>query len=375
MDKIKAFSVGQVNEYIKSLLEDDFLLSDLFVEAEISNFKRHTSGHLYFTLKDDYAAINCIMFKGDTYGLTFEPENGAKVVAYGRVSLYEKTGQYQLYVTYLCELGVGGLAEKFEKLKTRLATEGLFDERYKKQIHTEPKCVAVITSQTGAVIRDILQIAKRRNPQVKIVIYPVSVQGAGAEMEIANALNYVNEWANADTIIVGRGGGSTEDLWAFNGEVLARAIFRSKIPVISAIGHETDFTIADFVADMRAPTPSAAAELAFPLLVNQKEMLRAKVIELNRAMQTEIDNKRERKNNLQNRLLKEMEYRLGKMRIVFQSKLDRLESVSPMGVLRRGYALPYKDGVLVKSVEQVKPNDCITINLLDGRIEATVNKV
>ena len=261
---MKVYSVSQINNYIKRLFENDVFLQDIYIEAEISNFKAHSSGHLYMTLKDSGAAVNAVMFRSYAEKLKFMPEDGMKVLINGYISLYEKTGQYQFYVLSMEPAGKGALYIAYEQLKERLERSGVFDQKYKKDIPSYPKCVAVITSPTGAAVRDIIQVSGRRNPNVKIVVVPVLVQGDDAAPSIANAIESVNKWGQADTIIVGRGGGSIEDLWAFNEEMVARAIFESKIPIISAVGHETDFTIADFIADMRAPTPSAAAEIAIP---------------------------------------------------------------------------------------------------------------
>ena len=258
----RVFSVTQINRYIRELIEKDFILQSLWIKGEISNYKRHSSGHLYFTLKDEESAINCIMFRGNAQMLPFEPENGMEAVVCGYISIYEKTGQYQFYGELIQPVGIGALTAAYDRLKNKLEKEGLFDGDFKREICSKPETVAVITSPTGAAVRDIINIAKRRNKSVRIVVAPVLVQGENAAASIVNALKAVNNWGGADTIILGRGGGSIEDLWAFNEESVARAIFASDIPVISAVGHETDFTISDFVADLRAPTPSAAAELA-----------------------------------------------------------------------------------------------------------------
>ena len=261
---MKVYSVSQINNYIKRLFENDVFLQDIYIEAEISNFKAHSSGHFYMTLKDSGASVNAVMFRSYAEKLKFMPEDGMKVLINGYISLYEKTGQYQFYALNMEPAGKGALYIAYEQLKERLERSGVFDPKYKKDIPSYPKCIAVITSPTGAAVRDIINVSGRRNPNVKIVVIPVLVQGDDAAPSIANAIESVNKWGQADTIIVGRGGGSIEDLWAFNEEMVARAIFDSKIPIISAVGHETDFTIADFIADMRAPTPSAAAEIAVP---------------------------------------------------------------------------------------------------------------
>ncbi|MBQ2412015.1 MAG: exodeoxyribonuclease VII large subunit, partial [Anaerotignum sp.] len=258
----KVFSVGQINRYIKNLLENDFILNSLLVQGEISNFKAHTSGHWYFTLKDAQGAISCVIFRQDAVNIPFEPENGMQVILGGHISLYEKTGQYQFYGEFLQPVGMGALQIAFEQMKEKLEAEGLFDPDFKRELPEHVETIAVITSPTGAAVRDIIQIAKRRDPRVKIAVFPTLVQGEYAAEDIVKSLKLANGWGRADVIILGRGGGSMEDLWSFNEEIVARAIFASEVPVISAVGHETDFTIADFVSDMRAPTPSAAAELA-----------------------------------------------------------------------------------------------------------------
>ena len=259
--EVRVYSVGQINRYIRNLFENDFVLNSFWVKGEISNFKAHTSGHFYFTLKDASASIQCVMFRQEAEMLPFLPKNGMFVAVCGAVSVYEKTGQYQIYTKWIEPIGIGNLALSFEQLKEKLATEGFFDKEYKREICEYPKCVAVITSPTGAAVRDVIKI-KRRNKSVKIAVVPVLVQGEYAPDSIVKGIKLANEWAKADTIILGRGGGSMEDLAAFNEESVAKAIFASEIPIISAVGHETDFTIADFTADLRASTPSAAAEIA-----------------------------------------------------------------------------------------------------------------
>ena len=271
----KVFTVGQINRYIKNLLENDFILNSLLVQGEISNFKAHSSGHWYFTLKDAAGAISCVIFRQHAVQIPFLPENGMHVILYGSVSLYEKTGQYQLYGEFMEPIGIGALQMAFEQLKEKLSEEGLFDAEFKREIPKQIGCIAIVTSPTGAAVRDMIQIAKRRDPRVKIAVFPALVQGEQAAADIAEAIRNANSWGQADVLIVGRGGGSIEDLWAFNEEVVARAIFASGLPVISAVGHETDVTIADFVADLRAPTPSAAAELATIPLQEQAAQLTA----------------------------------------------------------------------------------------------------
>lgn len=388
----RVFSVSQINAYIKSLLDEDILLSGFFIEAEISNFKHHSSGHFYFTLKDSLSAINCVMFKTNAQALKFVPENGMKVLVYGRVSIYEKTGQYQIYAELLEPSGKGALYAAFEQLKTKLKNEGLFETAHKKEIPKFPECIAVVTSRTGAVIKDIINVCKRRNPYVKLVLFPVPVQGDGAAAEIARAIGLVNEWGQADTIIVGRGGGSIEDLWAFNEEITVRAVFNSKIPVISAVGHETDVTIVDFAADLRAPTPSAAAELAVPDVAELKAKIDLSLKRIGAAVRnkifiskTRLKNNRLRKpldriynlqvyiSGLQDRLGKEIFNRIEENRALLGSKIVNLELVSPLNVLKRGYSLVYdKDERLITDSGSVSENDIVNIRLREGSLSCSV---
>ena len=263
-----AISVTDLNLYIKDKFSSDEALSAVIVKGEISNFKNHYTGHLYFTLKDDKSLVKCVMFKTYAERLNFKPKDGMQVMVFGSVSVFERDGVYQIYVKAIKEDGIGDLYEKYEKLKAKLEEEGLFDETHKKKIPLIPKVIGVLTSQTGSVIRDIINVSTRRNPNTYIRLLPVPVQGPGAAEEIAKGIKIMNEKKLADVLIIGRGGGSLEDLWAFNEEIVARAIYNSEIPIISAVGHETDFSIADFVADLRAPTPSAAAELANPDIYN-----------------------------------------------------------------------------------------------------------
>ena len=262
--KINPITVTELNKYVKDSIAQDEFLNNVLVKGEISNYKHHYTGHLYFTLKDEKSLIKCVMFKTYADNLNFEPKDGMKIILFGTVSVFERDGIYQIYAKSMQEDGVGDLYAAYEKLKEKLALEGLFDEKYKKKIPMLPKVIGVLTSNTGAVIRDIINVSTRRNPNVYIKLLPVPVQGPGAAEKIVKAINKMNDEKLADVIILGRGGGSLEDLWPFNEEIVARAIFASELPIISAVGHETDFTIADFVADLRAPTPSAAAELAVP---------------------------------------------------------------------------------------------------------------
>lgn len=394
----KIFTVGQINRYIRNLLENDFILSSLLVKGEISNFKAHSSGHLYFTLKDASGALSCVMFRQDAAGLPFEPENGMQVVVYGHVSLYEKTGQYQLYAEFLEPLGIGALQVAFEQLKEKLAAEGLFDGDFKREIPKNPSCIAVITSPTGAAVRDILQIVKRRDPNVKVAIFPTLVQGEQAAADIVRSLKLVNEWGKADVIILGRGGGSMEDLWCFNDENVARAVFASEIPVISAVGHETDFTITDFVADMRAPTPSAAAELATMPLSERREAFHRLELRLERDVSALLTSCRRRLDLLksrpvmerpleriyrtmmdmeetQQRLDKEMTNRLMQRAERWQYLTNRLEAASPLAVMSRGYVMAVtSSGKLLTSVKQAEVGDRVTLHLQDGKIETNIQE-
>lgn len=394
----KIFTVGQINRYIRNLLENDFILSSLLVKGEISNFKAHSSGHLYFTLKDPSGAISCVMFRQDAAGLPFEPENGMQAVVYGHISLYEKTGQYQLYAEFMEPLGIGALQVAFEQLKEKLAVEGLFDSDFKREIPKDPSCIAVITSPTGAAVRDILQIVKRRDPNVKIAVFPTLVQGEQAAEDIVRSLKLVNEWGKADVIILGRGGGSMEDLWCFNDENVARAVFASEIPVISAVGHETDFTITDFVADMRAPTPSAAAELATTPLSEKREVFHRLELRLERDVSALLTSCRRRLDLLKSRpvmekpleriyrtimeveetqrqLDKEMTNRLMQRAERWQYLTNRLEAASPLAVMARGYVMAIApSGKLLTSVKQAEVGDILTLQLQDGKIETKIQE-
>ena len=394
----KIFTVGQINRYIRNLLENDFILSSLLVKGEISNFKAHSSGHLYFTLKDASGALSCVMFRQDAAGLPFEPENGMQVVVYGHISLYENTGQYQLYAEFMEPLGIGALQVAFEQLKEKLAAEGLFDGDFKREIPKNPSCIAVITSPTGAAVRDILQIVKRRDPNVKVAIFPTLVQGEQAAADIVRSLKLVNEWGKADVIILGRGGGSMEDLWCFNDENVARAVFASEIPVISAVGHETDFTITDFVADMRAPTPSAAAELATTPLAERREAFHRLELRLERDVSALLTSCRRRLDLLksrpvmerpleriyrtmmdveetQQRLDKEMTNRLMQRAERWQYLTNRLEAASPLAVMSRGYVMAVtSSGNLLTSAKQAEVGDRVTLHLQDGKIETNIQE-
>ena len=392
----KVFTVGQINRYIKNLLENDFILNSLLVQGEISNFKAHSSGHWYFTLKDAQGAISCVIFRQDAMQIPFLPENGMKVILYGHVSLYEKTGQYQLYGEFLEPIGMGALQIAFEQMKEKLAAEGLFDADFKREIPDHVGCIAVITSPTGAAVRDIIQIAKRRDPRVKIAVFPTLVQGEAAAEDIVKSLKLANEWGKADVIILGRGGGSMEDLWAFNEEIVARAIFASELPVISAVGHETDFTIADFVSDLRAPTPSAAAELATEPLESIKEDLKELTDRLDRNVQAVLISSKRRLDFLKERpvLKRPLEgirrtqmYLEEKERLLLRETLRKLEkdkqklaaaeaalqAVSPFSIMQRGYAmLMDAKGKPVTTAEAAAVGQALQVRMKDGILQAEV---
>ncbi len=392
----KVFTVGQINRYIKNLLENDFILNSLLVQGEISNFKAHSSGHWYFTLKDAQGAISCVIFKQDAMQIPFLPENGMKVILYGHVSLYEKTGQYQLYGEFLEPIGMGALQLAFEQMKEKLAAEGLFDADFKREIPDHVGCIAVITSPTGAAVRDIIQIAKRRDPRVKIAVFPTLVQGEAAAEDIVKSLKLANAWGKADVIILGRGGGSMEDLWAFNEEIVARAIFASELPVISAVGHETDFTIADFVSDLRAPTPSAAAELATEPLDSVKEDLAELTERLDRDVQSVLTTSKRRLDFLKERpvLKRPLEgirrtqmYLEEKERLLLRETLRKLEkdkqklaaaevglqAVSPFSIMQRGYAmLMDAKGKPVTTAEAAAVGQTLQVRMKDGILQAEV---
>lgn len=391
-----AITVKQLNLYVKSLLEGDSRLSNITVKGEISNFSNHyASGHWYFTLKDSDAAIRCVMFKGFASKVRFKVENGMKVILSGKVSLYEKDGQYQFYVEQLSADGVGDIAVAFEQIKERLLKEGLFDSENKRKLPNFPKKIAVITSPTGAAVRDILSILDRRNPLCEVVICPVSVQGEAAVPEMLDALNRVYSLCGIDLIIIGRGGGSIEDLWAFNSEELARKIYESPIPVISAVGHETDFTICDFVADVRAATPSAAAELAVPDISTLNDIL----LKYNSAMVSALNNKysldksrlftiesspvfknpesilfgyMQDVDKLTEKLSSSQESILNKNTALFEKTVASLDALSPLKLLGSGYSVIQKNGQTVNSVNQLEIDDKVSITLKDGVVDAKI---
>ena len=371
--EIRAFSVSELNGYIKNLFENNKTLSAVTVKGEISNFTNHRSGHLYFSLKDSDGQIRAVMFKSSAARLKFMPESGMRVIAHGAVSVYSRDGSYQLYVSSLQPDGIGALYLAYEQLKARLSEEGLFDDEYKKPIPYLPRRIGVITSPTGAAVRDIINVTGRRYPLADLYIYPSLVQGDGAEENLISALEYFNKTRLVDVIIIGRGGGSIEDLWAFNGERLARKIFESDIPVISAVGHETDFTICDFVSDLRAPTPSAAAELAVPdareLLLRTDSLIERAEASLIRSLERAGDrlSRCSEKLTYENMFLMLCErrealtlaYEKAKRAVkadfdgknaVFSIALEKLGALNPLAVLKRGYALAQAHGKPVRSV-------------------------
>ncbi len=390
-------TVTQINNYLKVLIERTPVLGDIWIKGEISNFKLHSSGHIYMTLKDEGAVLRAVMFKSAVMGLTFRPENGAKVSAHGRIGVYERDGQYQLYVDYMEEDGRGDLYRLFEELKEKLGKEGLFDESIKKPIPAYPERIGIVTSPTGAAVRDIINILRRRYPLAEARLYPALVQGQSAAASVAKGIEYFNENKNADVLIVGRGGGSIEDLWAFNEEITVRAVYNSKIPVISAVGHETDFTLCDFAADLRAPTPSAAAELAVP----NAEDIRAFVENAQARCKTLLETKaedRERhlkllterasvtgfERRLQNlmqetdrgfdMLLKAYGAAVEKREAALSEKASKLDALSPLKVFDRGYSVASLNGKIIKSTEDAAVGDNIEITLKDGSIFASVTK-
>ena len=391
-------TVTQLTQYIKLLLDRDEILSQVCVRGELSNYKAHSSGHHYFTLKDEDAVISCVMFRGDAMKLRFRPESGMKVILYGRVSLFPKSGQYQIYVSAMQPDGIGALAVAFEQLKQRLLEEGLFDNAHKKLLPQFPQRVALITSPTGAAVQDMIRILKRRWPLAEVLICPVRVQGDGAAEEIAQMISYVDRHRLADVVITGRGGGSLEDLWAFNEECVARAIWQCEIPVISAVGHEPDVTISDFVADVRAATPSNAAELAVCDAASLQNTLRQYQLRLEQAEQRKLASLRQQVQRFAESpvmrrpesYLQQQELHLEMLRqrlehsgqAVFQRNVQRfqrtaakLDALSPLKVLGRGYAMAEREGAVVRSVEQLTPGDTVEVTLADGTAQCTVETV
>lgn len=391
-------SITQLNEYIRGRMDSDPLLAQVAVRGEISNYKLYPSGHHYFTLKDECSALRCVMFKGNAMRLRFRPENGMKIIAMGKVSVYPRDGAYQLYCTALTIDGVGDLYAAFEQLKKKLAAQGLFDPAHKKPLPRYPGTIGIITSSAGAAVHDMLRILRKRYPLSKVRLLPVRVQGAEAPGEIAAAIGYANHYHLADLLIVGRGGGSIEDLWAFNDEQVAYAIYHSEIPVISAVGHEPDVTISDYVADLRAATPSNAAELAVPdqdaLRQSLDAMSNAMASSLNRqvkaarqhllvlsasqALQSPTGYLEQRNQSvelLKNRLVAAQNQNITRAKQRYIAQISKLEAMSPLKVLTRGYSMVQSErGEVVRSVSQVALGERIQVKLSDGTLSATVMK-
>ncbi len=400
MPKMNALTVSELNRYIKELVSKDVILSGLWVKGELSNFKSHYSGHFYFTLKDEKSVLKCVMFRSNASSITFVPEDGMKVIIRGYISVFERDGQYQLYAEEMQPDGIGALYIAYEQLKKKLQAEGLFDEERKKKLPYIPRSIGVVTSSTGAVIRDIINVLSRRFYNVNIKLYPVQVQGELAAGQIAAAVRRFNELDNVDVIIVGRGGGSLEDLWPFNEEIVARSIYDSHIPVISAVGHETDFTICDFAADVRAPTPSAAAELAMPEravvenrldglkmrlrnAVNKKTSMERLII---KRLEGSVAFRQPYNRIYQNRMLldvqkKYMEKALEALKGEYRNRLSllaaTLDTLSPLSSLARGYCIirSEKDDTLIKSVHSVSLGERLEISLTDGKLDCTVEGI
>ena len=392
-------SITQVNEYIRARLDQDPLLCGVAVRGEVSNYKVYPSGHHYFTLKDENASLKCVMFKGNAFKLRFRPENGMKVIATGKISVYPRDGAYQLYCTAMTVDGVGDLYAAFEQLKERLSRNGYFDPAHKKPIPKYPGTIGIVTSSAGAAVHDILRILRKRYPLSKVKLLPVRVQGAEAPPEIAGAIYFANQHHLADLLIVGRGGGSMEDLWAFNDELVAQAIYDSEIPIISAVGHEPDVTISDYVADLRAATPSNGAELAVPdqdalrqtldsfgsalAAAASKQTKTARqhynILSTNKALQSPIQYIRILRDSLEHQsvlLVNSQAQNLSKHRQIFLSAAAKLDAMSPLKVLTRGYSMVMdQHDKVIRSVLQVKPDDQINITLSDGTMTATVAEI
>lgn len=397
----RIYSVFEVTSRIKRILDGDAELRNLYVKGELSNLSQPTSGHLYFTLKDELSELPCVMFREHSRGLLFVPEDGMSVIVRGHLSVYEKRGKYQLYVEELQAAGLGALYLAFEQLKKRLTAEGLFDARCKKPIPLFPHRIGIVTSPTGAAIRDIVKITKKRYPHVHLLLAPVAVQGEGASLQIVRAIRLMNRYSvereRIDVLIVGRGGGSLEELWAFNEEQVARAIFASDIPVISAVGHETDFTIADFVADKRAATPSEAAELVVPDMREVAKNLRTQELRLRQNVFQALELYRKRLANLEQNILfrkpserinqyrqtvdelkrtleKELTHRIALQRKHLQALGGKLDALSPLAILDRGYSICLRltDGQLVRSVHDLAVGDALTVLLKDGEAVSEV---
>lgn len=392
----KTFTISELTRDIKSLLENNF--PQIWIEGEISNYKLHSSGHAYFTLKDENAQIRCVMWRNFQMALAFRPEDGMKVLCSGALTLYERSGNYQIKVMKMQPAGVGELQMAFEQLKNKLSAEGLFDDINKKPIPAYTEKVGIVTSPTGAAVRDIISVIQRRAPQVQLILTPVNVQGPGAAEEIAAAIEMFNEYGQVDVLIVGRGGGSLEDLWSFNEEIVARAVFKSKLPVVSAVGHQVDFTISDFVADLRAPTPSAAGELVVKDKYDVSGQVRSGFERINQVLNFSLSNLKEKIKNIDNsygfkqpenmllqksQRIDEIEQRLN---LGFENYLERqknrvesfdgkLKALSPLAVLERGYSIVFQEDKVIKKAKDVDKKKEIDIMLHKGSLKADVKVV
>ncbi|HFE9681927.1 TPA: exodeoxyribonuclease VII large subunit [Clostridium perfringens] len=394
--KLKTLSVGEVNNYVKKLVENDFILKNLNVKGEISNLKFHSSGHIYFSLKDENSKVNCIMFKNNAVNLDFRLEEGMKVEIKARLGVYHKEGTYQLYCENIKKAGIGELFEEFHKLKKELSEEGIFDEKYKRALPKFPKRIGIITARTGAAVRDIINVIQRRNKSLDIILYPAKVQGENAADSIIEGIRYFNNKKSVDVIILGRGGGSIEELWAFNNRELAYEIFNSRIPTVSAVGHEVDFTISDFVSDMRAPTPSAAGELVSPSLqemindlVNKKEFLHRAIDRkfLNSKRDVDLLYKGLKGNNPKHTIekrIKEVNSLEEKLNFLGKRKIDKakdelialnsiLQTLNPLNTLGRGYSVIMdKEDKVINEVSELKKNDMVKVIMKDGSVNIDI---
>ncbi|MBI5978054.1 exodeoxyribonuclease VII large subunit [Clostridium perfringens] len=394
--KLKTLSVGEVNNYVKKLVENDFILKNLNVKGEISNLKFHSSGHIYFSLKDENSKVNCIMFKNNAVNLDFRLEEGMKVEVKARLGVYHKEGTYQLYCENIKKAGIGELFEEFHKLKKELSEEGIFDEKYKRALPKFPKRIGIITARTGAAVRDIINVIQRRNKALDIILYPAKVQGENAADSIIGGIRYFNNEKSVDVIILGRGGGSIEELWAFNNRELAYEIFNSRIPTVSAVGHEVDFTISDFVSDMRAPTPSAAGELVSPSLqemindlLNKKEFLHRAIDRrfLNAKRDVDLLYKGLKGNNpthIIEKRIKEVNTLEEKLNFLGKRKIDKakdelialnsiLQTLNPLNTLGRGYSVIMdKEDKVINKVSELKKNDMVKVIMKDGSVNIDI---
>ena len=394
--KLKTLSVGEVNNYVKKLVENDFILKNLNVKGEISNLKFHSSGHIYFSLKDENSKVNCIMFKNNAVNLDFRLEEGMKVEIKARLGVYHKEGTYQLYCENIKKAGIGELFEEFHKLKKELSEEGIFDQKYKRALPKFPKRIGIITARTGAAVRDIINVIQRRNKSLDIILYPAKVQGENAADSIIEGIRYFNNEKSVDVIILGRGGGSIEELWAFNNRYLAYEIFNSRIPTVSAVGHEVDFTISDFVSDMRAPTPSAAGELVSPSLqemindlVNKKEFLHRAIDRkfLNSKRDVDLLYKGLKGNNPKHiieKRIKEVNSLEEKLNFLGKRKIDKakdelialnsiLQTLNPLNTLGRGYSVIMdKEDKVINEVSELKKNDMVKVIMKDGSVNIDI---